>query len=128
MTAVAAVAAVVVFLAAFAWSGVPERASAGLATAREALAVLRDPGQDDAAREAAAQRASLQLFATGGSILVRSAVALAVSSLPIVAAVLAGWTTVAAVEALLLDWRVIVGTSVVIVIGVALKRRLWPSS
>jgi hypothetical protein len=65
-----------------------------LATARDAVAAMRDESLDDEAREKAVQRASLQLISASTSILVRSALVFAVSFLPIWLASLTGLATI----------------------------------
>jgi hypothetical protein len=105
------------------------RAGAGvLAVARGAVAALRDPKLDDAAREAAVQRASLQLFGAFFSILARSALALLLSFAPIWLADTAGVVTSEAVLVYLSRWDIILVVSIVMLAGYRLRTLLWASS
>jgi len=103
-------------------------AAAGvLSTAKGALAVLRDAGVDDATREKTARQASAQMARGLASILIRGAVALLASLVPMHIASSLGVASVADVGNYLARWDVIVVTTVVIVAGWYGWGRLWAS-
>jgi hypothetical protein len=118
---------VAVFMAAFFLVGILPAAQGAIATARGALAAMRNPGLDDLAREKAVQKASLGLFAGFGSILLRSLAALALAYLPILAADALGLAPEAEVADFLSRLDVIAALSVVITLLWVLAGRLWPS-
>jgi hypothetical protein len=123
-----ALISVAVFLAAFFRSGLVGVALEALAVMQQAVAAIRDPALDDAAREKTARAASLRLLGALGSILLRSFVVLAACAVPVVLADLAGLAPRDAVAAFLARWDVIVGLSVLITLGWIVGRRLWPST
>ena len=128
MIAATATASIIVFLVAL-WLARVVPASAGaVAIARGALAAMRDAELDDAARERAVRRASLQLLATFFSILVRGAVAIGASLVPIWLADAASLAASDQVIEFLSRWDVIVIASIVIVIGYLVRMWLWAPS
>ncbi len=106
-------------------SGVVPSSTSALAIARGALGAMRDAGLDDAAREKAVQRASLRLLGTFLSILVRGAVAIGASLLPIWLANVTGLAASDQVFEFLSRWDVIVIASIVIVLGYVVRMWLW---
>lgn len=108
--------------------GVVRAAGAALATARTALQALRDESLDDLARERVARQASLQLFARFGAILLRSALALLASAVPIALADVAGLAPQQAVIAFLSRWDVILAAAAVMVAAYLLWRKRWRSA
>lgn len=117
MIVITAVASIAVFLGALWLFGVVRISSGALLSTRDAVAVMRDESLDDAAREKAVRRASLRLLGVFMSILLRSALALAVSLLPIGLAALAGHVEPAEVFHYLSRWDVILLSSVTITVG-----------
>jgi hypothetical protein len=128
MIVVTAAASIGVFLVALWLSGVVPASASALAIARSALGALRDTGLDDAAREQAVQRASIRLTVIFVSILVRGAVAIGASLLPIWLANAAGLAASDQVIDFLSRWDVIVIASIVIVLGYLLRIWLWASN
>lgn len=127
MIGVSAFASIGLFVAGLWLFGVI-RVSAGVLTvARQAVAAMRDPSLDDAAREKHVQRASLRLMGAFVSILARSLLCLLVSALPIWLASVAGLANVDEVLQFLARWDVIVLTSAAMIAGYLLWVRLWPS-
>ena len=125
MIAAAGIASIVLFLIALWRLGLVRIAQGALATAQGALTTMRDPALDDAAREKAVQAASLRLMGTFASIVLRGALALGVSLLPIWLADLAGLAASGEVIFFLSRWDVIAVASVVIVAGYVVRVRLW---
>jgi hypothetical protein len=120
-----AAASISVFLVVLWLSGVVPASASALAIARGALGAMRDARVDDAAREKAVQRASLRLIGTFVSILVRGAVAIAASLLPIWVADVSGFASSDQVIEFLSQWEVIVIASIVIVMGYLVRMWLW---
>lgn len=87
---VLALLAALAFLGVLLLSGIVALAREVLATARGAMTAMRAPGLEEHEREAAVQRASLRLFVLLGGLVLRSALALGASALPLLAADLAG--------------------------------------
>lgn len=105
------------FMTAFWWLKITRVGTQAIKTAQSAMATMGDKGLNDEAREKAIQAASIKLFKAFFSILIRSALALAISFLPIW---LAHWTGLASIDAVigfLSRWDVIVIISVVIIGG-----------
>lgn len=125
MIVATAAASISVFLVAFWLSGVVPASASALAIARGALGAMRDAGLDDAAREKVVQRASLRLIGTFVSILVRAAVAIGASLLPIWLADVAGLAANEQVIDFLSRWDVIAIASIVIVLGYLVRVWLW---
>jgi hypothetical protein len=97
-----------------------------LHTARHAMAIVRDVTIEDAAREKAAQRASLQLFRAFASILFRSAVAFLASFIPILLADTAGLARTQDVFEFLLRWDVIFIAALFFTVGYMGLQRICP--
>jgi hypothetical protein len=113
------------FLAAL-WLARVVPASAGaVAVAHRALEAMRDAELDDTAREKAVRRASLQLFGTFVSILLRGGFAIGVSLVPIWLGNVSGLAPGDQVIAFLSRWDVIAIASIVITIGYLIRMRLW---
>ena len=127
MIAAAAIASIGCFIVAFWLLGVARVGAGVLTVARGAVAAMRDENLDDAAREKAVQRASLQLMGAFASILVRSALALLISFLPIWIASLAGLASIEAVVAFLSRWDVIAVASMAVIAGYVIWTRLAPT-
>jgi hypothetical protein len=120
--ALAALATVAVFGVAFWRLGVVQAASGAIAVSRTTMAVMRDPGLDDRAREDAVQRASLRLMGSCASILMRSGLAAVTALAPIWALSALGVVTVAEVMEFLSRSDVIAGVTLVMVAGYATSR------
>jgi hypothetical protein len=125
--AATAVASLGVFVFALVLSGVIGVAGGVLTTTQDAVATMRDRSLDDAAREKAIQRASLRLLSDVGSILVRGALSVAVSLVPVWLADATGLATFEAVFGFLSRWDVVVIASAVMIAGYVIQSRLWPS-
>jgi hypothetical protein len=117
-----------IFVVALRLSGIVGASAAVLATTRDTLAVIRDSSLDDAAREKAVQRASVNLMARFGSILARGGLALGASLLPVWLADTAGLASSGAVFELLSRWDVMLITAAVMVAGFVIPVRPWRSS
>jgi hypothetical protein len=124
--AATAIVSIGLFIGALRVFGVIRVGTGVLASAQDALALMRDESLDDEACEKLAQRASLQLFGAFASVLMRSVLTCAVSFLPIGLASLAGLVTIEEVLNYLSRWDVIVITTVVITIGYFIGMRIWP--
>ena len=125
MIAAVGIVSIVLFLIALWLLRLVPVASAAVATARGAVAAMRDPALDDAAREKAVQAASLRLMGAFASIVVRGALSLGASLLPIWLADLTGLASGWAIVDFLSRWDVIVVASVVIVAGYVVRVKLW---
>lgn len=125
MIAATGIASILVFLVALWLLRLVPVASGAMTTARGALDAMRDEALDDAAREKAVQKASLQLMGAFVSIVVRGAVSLAASLLPIWLADRLALAADTDVIAFLSRWDVIVIASVVIIAAYVAWVRLW---
>lgn len=125
MIAAVGVASILLFMIALWLLRLVPVASGAVATAQGAMAVMRDPALDDAAREKAVQAASLRLMGTFASIVMRGALSLGVSLLPIWLADISGLASGEAVIGFLSRWDVIVTATVVICVGYVVWVRLW---
>jgi hypothetical protein len=125
MTVITAIASVILFTMGLWAFGVLRVGAQALGTARGSLATLRDPRLDDTAREQAVQAASLRLFGAFFSILLRTALVLLAAALPLGLAGLAGLAAPEAVVAFLLRWDVIALTTLAMLAGYVVWRRLW---
>ena len=128
MTVVVAACCIAAFLAA-AWRlRVMELSAAALLDSRRALALLSDRVMEEADRERAVQRASIELLITSLSVAARGALALLASMAPLVVADRVGLVTFGDVVGFLSRVDVIVGATVVVGSAVIVKRRVWPST
>jgi hypothetical protein len=96
--------AVVCFVLAFQWFGVTRAARQAIQSGLVASRKMRDPATSDDEKEEAARAASLVLLRSFGSITIRSAAALAVSFLPLLAFEVTGLARLQAVNRLMLSW------------------------
>lgn len=128
MIAATAVVSLGIFAVALAVSGVVGAAGGVLGTTNQTVAIMRDPGLDDHAREKAIQRASLKLLADFGSILLRGLASIAASLVPVWLMDAAGLAPAHAVFGFLARWDVMLIATVVMVLGYVLRTRLWPSN
>lgn len=124
MTVAIGIASIALFLFAFWRLDLVRVAASALATARTALATMRDGSLDDATREKRVQAASIRLTGAFVSIAVRGAVALGVSLLPIWLGDVSGLAAGGEVIGFLSRWDVILVASAVIVAGYVLRARL----
>jgi hypothetical protein len=124
----AAILSVGIFVAALSMSGVAGAASGVLATTQATMAVMRDATLDDAARERAVQRSSLKLVSDFVSILLRGGLSLAASLLPIWLMDAAGLVSARSVLGFLSRVDVMVGTTIVMVLGYVAWTRVWRSN
>ena len=122
-----AITSVVVFIGALWAFGVARVGAGALTTTQGAITVMRDASLNDEAREKAVRRASLQLMGAFASILVRGALTLMASILPLWLASLAGLAETEEVMHFLSRWDVIVIASVVSTVGFVIWMRPWPS-
>lgn len=127
MIVATAVASLSIFAIALGLSGVAGVAAGVLTTTQDAVAVMRDATLDEAAREKAIQRASVRLLSDAAGILVRAALSVAVSLVPIWLVDATGLAPFESVIAFLSRWDVVLIASVVMVAGYFARRRLWPS-
>lgn len=125
MIAAVGIASIVLFLIALWRLGLVRVAAGALATAQGALAVMRDASLDDAAREKAAQAASLRLLGIFFSITWRGGLSLGISLLPIWLADISGQAASAEVIGFLSRWDVIGIASAVVVAFYVVRVRLW---
>ena len=119
-----AIASICIFIGALWLFGVVRVSLGAITTARDAMTTLRDKNLDDETRERAVQRASLQLFSTFASIVVRSAFAFIASILPIWLADLMDLAPLDDVSQFLLRWDVIVIAAVLMTAGYMTRRKL----
>ena len=124
MIAGTAIASISIFIGALWLFGVLRASSSALDTAQGAIAILRNGGLDDDAREQGVRHASLALFRIFISILVRSTLTLLVSSVPIWLADFVGLAPSGDVIRFLSRWDVILVATGVITIGYPLIRKL----
>ena len=125
MIVATAVVSIIVFLAAFRVFGVARAAAGALTNCRDAILVFQDGALDDLAREKKLQRASLQLGGAFIAILVRSALALGASFLPIWLVSLTGQVTIEDVMLYLsrLDVIVIVTAAIIVLYLVSVRQK-----
>lgn len=117
MIAGTAVASIATFMIALWRLGIVRLAAAATTTTHTALATLRDSALDDAAREKAMQVASLRLFAACGSLVVRIALAAALSLAPIWLANASGLAAADVVFSFLTGWRgALIATALAVVL------------
>ncbi len=117
-----AILSLAIFMVGFWVFGVARMGTDALHTARSAVAILRDESVGDDTREKAVRRASVQLFSAFISILVRSALTLLASFMPIWLADVSGLVRTQEVFEYLLRWDVIfIATMVLIVAYLALR-------
>lgn len=91
----------------------------------QATAILGDSSVDDLEREKAIQKASLALFGSFASILIRGLVVLVAFLIPIWLADLAGVAGQEEIYRTLMRWDVIIVVSVASIIGYVLWMRIW---
>ncbi|MEM9736164.1 MAG: hypothetical protein AAF908_06120 [Pseudomonadota bacterium] len=108
--------AVAAFAAAFQASGLMGQVMGAGRLAREAAAVMGDKTLSDEEKEPRVQKAALGLFGAFGRIFLRSILVLVPPIAVLWGADAAGFTTLAELEAFFLDWRVILGTTVLVVL------------
>lgn len=125
MIAAVGIASIVLFLVALWLFRLVPTAAGALATAQGAVGAMRDEALDDAAREKAVQSASLRLMGAFASIVVRGALSLGASLLPIWLADVAGLAAGNDVIDFLSRWDVIIIATVVIVAGYVIRIKLW---
>jgi hypothetical protein len=99
-----AVLSIAAFLAAFGLLRIAAVAGASIRTSQAAAAAMRDPALDDRARERAVQAASLRLLGQFLSLLMRGALAVSASLVPIAAASAMDLAPADAVLAFLMHW------------------------
>lgn len=127
MITATAIASVGCFFGAL-WAFGAIRVAAGvLGTAQGALATIRDESVSDEVTEKEVQRASLRLMSAFVSILLRSALALLVSFLPIWLASSIGLTATEDVLLYLSRWDVIAILSAALIAGYFMWLRISPS-
>ena len=118
------VISIIVFLVAFAATGIVAKCSGAIAVARGALATMTDPSVADLEREDKIQRASITLFGLFFSILIRSLVTLGSAAIPIWVADKLELATAAETLAFLMRWDVIVLSTLIIIVLLATWQRL----
>ena len=128
MIVATALACIAAFVVAFRLFHVLEWSRGVVKSTRAAAAILRDDTLDDAAREKAIQRASLGLMGACGSILFRTALSCFASLVPVWLASATGLASSSEVFQFLGRFDVIVGATLVILLGHAVWFRLWPSN
>jgi hypothetical protein len=126
---IAAIAALSIglFVAAVSLFRIPHVAASALSTTSRAMATLKE-GTDDLARERAMQQASLQLAGSFVSMLVRTALALALALVPLATAAAAGLAAPRDVLAFLSRWQVGLTATVVVAAGYVAWTRWWTTS
>lgn len=127
MITATAIASIGFFVGAFLLCRVTDVAAGALSTAKEAATAMRDKSLGDEERERTAQKAAVDLAKAFVSILLRSALALLASFLPIWLAGWAGLADGAEVLAYLSRWQVIAIASIVVIASYLVWIRLWPS-
>ena len=127
MTVALAIASIAAFVLAFWATAIARVATDALATAQGALAALRDPSLDDAAREKAVQQASLRLMGAFASLLLRGAAVVGAAALPIWLGSLAGLAESGEVLRYLSSWPTILVSSLALTAAFVLWPRRWLS-
>ena len=122
-----ALVSVAAFLVAFVTVGIVRVARDAIETAGAAVNSMQDPSLDDLLREKAVQKASLQLFAALGKLIVKSGIAMLAGALPLILAESLGIVSSDEVMSFLLRWDVIIGLSMLMIVGWLLVLRIWPS-
>jgi hypothetical protein len=122
-----AIASISIFIGALWLSGVLQASRSALDTVQGAIAILRNEGLNDDAREQGVRHASLALFRLFASILMRSTLTLLVSTIPIWLADFAGLASSGDVIRFLSRWDVILIATGVITLGYPLMRKLCRS-
>lgn len=117
---------VAAFLLTFVFSGITQVALNAIEISRAAVATMRDPELDEDRKEQAIQRASLQLFASLGKLIVKSGLALLAAAAPILIADILGLTNSTEVILFLSSWQAILAISA-IMIGGWMLLRAWTS-
>jgi len=120
----AALAAVACFIIAFERLGVVAVARGAMRSALDASRVMRDARLSDEEKERAVRASSLVLLRSFGSITIRSAAALAISLLPVLALQAAGLAALPAVNRLLLSWQGLLLASVTVAVAYLARTRL----
>ncbi len=126
MIVIVALVSISFFLIAFWRLRIAPVGKKAIETSRSAFAAMGDETLDDDAREKMIQGASIKLFSAFFSILIRSALALGISILPIWLADWAGLAKIDAVFRFLSRWDVIAIVSAVIIAGYILLMRAKP--
>ena len=120
--------AVAISIGVFVWGlwffGVVRVARDVITVSRGAFIVMRDTNLDDETRERSVQRASIQLFGAFASIILRSAVALLSSIVPIWFFDLAGLATYDSVAEALVRWDVIAAATLVMTVAFIVVKKL----
>lgn len=128
MIVATAIVSIGVFICGLRLFGVFRVAANALVTAQEAVTTLRDKSLDDDTREKKLQHTALQLFGVFISILIRSILTLLVSFVPIWLASFMGLVEIEDIISYLSRWDVIAITTVLMVAGYFVWRRLRSSS
>jgi hypothetical protein len=126
-----AVAAVGTFVVAFSVLRVAHAAAGAVTMTKGAIALLSDSAMDDETRERAARRASGRLFLMAGSVALRGTLAAVIALLPVLAAERVGIVAFDDVVAFLSRWDVVLGASVLVLLGYlveAKKSTRWRST
>lgn len=128
MIILTAITSIAIFIFAFWRLGVAKVGADVLATAQNAVATMRDDSLDDDTREKKLQQASIKLFMAFISILIRSALAILASLLPILLADLTGLSKIEDVTSFLSRWDVIVIVTVSVIVFYLIFIRSQPYS
>lgn len=118
-------ASVLLFMVVFLRIGIVAVARDAIATSQSAVATVRAPDLDDLERERAVQAAGLRLVRLSGSLIGRSALALAAAFVPVLLADWAGLAPMDAALAFMARWDVIGIVSVIMIAVYFAGRRLW---
>lgn len=120
------IAAILAFVLVFHFAGIVSTASAVMATGRTASKVISDPEMDDLAKEKATQAAAFKMFGQSMSLMVRFAIVIGATFLPILVADLTGLASTSAVLGFLEQWETIIGATVIVGLGYFLWTRFAP--
>ena len=126
MIILVAVISVTLFLIAFWWLKITRVGADALKISRSAMAAMGDKSLDDDTREKMIQSASVKLFGSFFSILIRSILTLAIAFLPVWLADLTGIAGMHAVFGFLSRIDVIIITSIVMIGGYLVLMRVKP--
>lgn len=107
---------IILFLVGFRVLRIPAEAQGAIGETRAASAAMRDPHLDEDQKEKRLQKASITLFAKLFSMLLRSALCVLISAIPLVLAVMAGLTVENELVPLFYSWPVIVTSSVAFIL------------
>jgi hypothetical protein len=113
---------ILLFAAAFAWSGTVDVVRRAVEQAKLSASVVMNPDLDDEEKERLVQRAALGMFSVLGSICLRLGAVLLASMLPIAVGSWLGYSTFASVTGWLVEPKILLLT-VLVFVGIHMLQR-----